>query len=161
MCGALVGSTISHASRAGLIVSQSPIAETVMTARGTFEVYLTPRPPDSGGGPFSRLFLDKEFRGDLAGTGKGHMLAAETKVEGSGGYVALEQITGTLNGRRGTFMLQHVGHMSRRGMTLTITVIPDSGTDELVGLEGRFVITITGGNHFYVFEYTLPPTVES
>ena len=130
-----------------------------MTARGTFEVRLTPQPPDAGDGPFSRLLLDKEFQGDLAGTSKGHMLAAETKVAGSAGYVALEQVTGTLNGGRGTFMLQHVGNTSRSGMTLTITVIPDSGTDELVGLEGRFVITITGGKHFYEFEYTLPPNV--
>ena len=130
-----------------------------MTARGTFEVRLSPQPPDSGGGPFSRLFLDKEFQGDLTGTSKGHMLGAGTAVEGSAGYVALEQVTGTLNGRRGSFILQHLGHMSRGATTMTITVVPDSGTDELVGLAGRFTITITGGKHFYELEYTLPPNV--
>ena len=126
-----------------------------MTARGTFEVRLSPQPADSGGGPFGRLFLDKEFQGDLTGTSKGQMLGAETPVAGSAGYVALEQVTGTLNGRRGSFILQHLGQMSRGAMNLTISVVPDSGTDELTGLAGRFNITITGGKHFYELEYTL------
>jgi hypothetical protein len=126
-----------------------------MTARGTFEVRTSIQPADTGGGPFARLFLDKEFKGELAGTSQGHMLAAETAVEGSRGYVALERVEGTLNGRRGSFILQHVGHMSRNGMTLTITVLPDSGTDELAGLAGRFAITIADGKHQYAFEYTL------
>ena len=126
-----------------------------MTARGTFEVRLDPQPPDSGGGPFGRLFLDKQFQGDLTGTSKGQMLGAETPVAGSAGYVALEQVTGTLNGRRGTFILQHLGHMSRGATTMTITVVPDSGTDELGGLAGQFKITIEGGKHFYEFEYSL------
>ena len=126
-----------------------------MTARGTFEVRLSPQPADSGGGPFGRLFLDKQFQGDLTGTSKGHMLGAETPVAGSAGYVALEQVTGTLNGRRGTFILQHLGQMARGAMSATITVVPDSGTDELTGIAGRFTITITGGKHFYEFEYTL------
>lgn len=128
----------------------------VVTARGTFEVRLNAQPADSGGGPFSRLVLDKEFHGDLVGTSKGQMLAAETAVPGSAGYVALEQVTGTLNDRRGSFVLQHLGHMSGGGTTMTITVIPDSGTDELVGLAGRFAISVVGGKHNYVFEYTLP-----
>lgn len=126
-----------------------------MTARGTFDVRLNPQPPDSGGGPFSRLFLQKEFQGDLSGTSKGHMLGAETPVAGSAGYVALEQVTGTLDGRRGSFILQHLGHMSQGAMHLTVTVVPDSGTDELEGLAGRFRITIEGGKHFYEFEYSL------
>jgi hypothetical protein len=127
-----------------------------MIARGTFEVRSLPRPTDNdGGGPFSRLFLDKTFHGDLIGTSKGHMLGAATTVEGSAGYVALELVTATLNGRRGSFILQHSGHMTRGGMTMTITVVPDSGTDDLAGLAGRFAITITEGKHFYTFEYTL------
>jgi hypothetical protein len=131
--------------------------EAVMTAHGTFEVKVMPQPADDGaGGPFSRLFLDKQFHGDLAGTSKGQMMAAGTAVEGSAGYVALEIVTGTLNGRRGSFILQHTGSM-RKGVPtmLTVTVVPDSGTDQLTGLAGKMTIVIEGKNHSYDFEYTL------
>jgi hypothetical protein len=131
--------------------------EAVMTAHGTFEVKVIPQPADdAAGGPFSRLFLDKQFHGDLAGTSKGQMMAAGTAVEGSAGYVALELVTGTLNGRRGSFILQHTGSMKKGVPTmLTVTVVPDSGTDQLTGLAGKMTIIIEGKNHSYDVEYTL------
>ena len=136
--------------------TQTPTEEKgVMTARGTFEVKLTPQPPEPAGGPFGRLFLDKQFRGDLDATSKGQMLGAETAVEGSAGYVALELISGTLHGRRGSFILQHAGHMAGGVMSMTATVVPNSGTGELAGLSGRLIITIAGGKHSYAFEYAL------
>lgn len=126
-----------------------------MTARGTFDVKLTPQAPEEAGGPFGRLFLDKQFRGDLEATSKGQMLGAETAIEGSAGYVALELVSGTLHGRRGTFILQHSGSMMRSVATMVATVVPDSGTGELAGLVGRFTITISERKHFYELEYTL------
>lgn len=99
--------------------------------------------------------MDKRFHGDLEATSKGEMLTAGTSVEGSAGYVAIERVSGTLHGRRGTFVLQHSGTMTRGAPQLTITVVPDSGTNELVGLAGRMVITIADGKHSYDFEYTL------
>ena len=126
-----------------------------MTANGTFDVRVIPQPADDGGGPFSRVFLEKDLRGALEGKSKGHMLGAETAVQGSGGYVALELVTGTLNGRAGSFVLHHAGHMAHGAMSMTATVVPDSGTDELMGLAGTFTITIGDGKHFYAFEYTL------
>src|SRR5262245_54214897 len=107
-------------------------------ARGTFTVRLNPLPPAEGH-PFAGLLLDKEYHGDLAGTSKGHMLAAETAVQGSAGYVALELVTGTLNGRRGTFVLQHTGTMARGAMTIDGKIIPDSGTADLAGIVGRYL----------------------
>jgi hypothetical protein len=126
-----------------------------MTARGTFDVRVTPQPAEGAAGPFSRVFLDKQYHGDLAGMGKGHMLGHETAVAGSAGYVALEQVTGTLDGRSGSFVLQHAGHMGRGSMTMTATVIPDSGTDELTGIAGKLTISIAEGKHSYELEYTL------
>ncbi|MEO7458119.1 MAG: DUF3224 domain-containing protein [Gemmatimonadaceae bacterium] len=126
-----------------------------MTARGTFDVKTVPQgPDDAAGGPFGRLFLDKQFHGDLEGTSVGTMLGARTAVESSAGYVALELVTGTLNGKRGTFVLQHSGTMSKGAMTLLITVVPDSGTDGLAGLSGTFKIIIEGGKHSYEFDYS-------
>jgi Protein of unknown function (DUF3224) len=125
-------------------------------ARGPFDVKVIPQAPDdAAGGPFSRLFLDKQFHGDLEGTSKGQMLAAGTAVEGSAGYVALEIVSGTLNGRRGSFILQHTGTMAKGVPTMSVTVVPDSGTDELTGLTGRMTIIVADGKHSYVFEYTL------
>lgn len=127
-------------------------------ARGTFEVKMTPQPAQDGiGDPgIGRMALDKRFHGDLEATSKGQMLAAGTDVSGSAGYVALERVSGTLHGRSGTFALQHSGTMTRGTPQLSITVVPDSGSGELLGLAGTLAITITDGQHFYDFEYTLP-----
>ena len=126
-------------------------------ARGTFEVKMTPQPAQDGVGDpgIGRMALDKQFHGDLDATGKGQMLAAGTDVSGSAGYVALDRVSGTLHGRSGTFALQHSGTMARGTPQLSITVIPDSGTGDLLGLAGTLAITITDGQHFYDFEYTL------
>ena len=127
----------------------------VMTNRasGTFEVKMSPQEADMSVG---RMTIDKQFQGDLVGTSKGQMLMASSdSVKNSAGYVAIEKVTGTLNGRRGSFYLQHNGVMTRGVGELTITVIPDSGTDQLVGLRGKMNIIIAEGKHSYEFEYTL------
>jgi hypothetical protein len=126
-------------------------------ASGTFEVNLVPLDP-AAGGAVGRMSIDKQFHGDLQGTSKGEMLAVMTGVEGSAGYVAMEQVTGALAGRSGTFVLQHTGIMNRGAPSLTITVVPDSGTGELAGLAGTLTIDVGGGKHSYELEYTLPET---
>jgi len=127
------------------------------TAKGTFDVKLTAQAAAEGDDPsFSRMIVDKQFHGDLEGTSKGEMLTAMTAVKGSAGYVAIERVTGTLRGRRGTFALQHTGLMTRGTPSLTITVVPDSGTDQLAGLGGTMAIVIgADGKHSYELDYTL------
>ena len=129
-----------------------------MHASGTFEVKMVPQPVQDGiGDPgIGRMALDKQFHGDLDATGKGQMLAVGTDVPGSAGYVALERVSGTLHGRRGTFALQHSGTMTRGAPQLSITVVPDSATGELLGLTGKLAIIIADGKHSYDFEYMLP-----
>jgi hypothetical protein len=124
-------------------------------ASGTFEVKLTPQATADEASSLGRMSIDKQFHGDLEGTSKGEMLSAMTAVQGSAGYVAIERVTGTLKGRRGTFVLQHSGLMDRGKPQLAITVVPDSGTDQLAGLTGTMKIDIADGKHSYVFEYTL------
>jgi hypothetical protein len=128
-----------------------------MHASGTFEVKLTPR--DTSEETLGRMTIAKRFQGDLEATSKGEMLSAGSAVKGSAGYVALERVTGTLHGRRGSFALQHSGTMTRGTPELTITVVPDSGTDVLIGLAGRMAIAIDGAEHSYQFEYTLGESV--
>ncbi len=127
-------------------------------ASGTFEVDLNPRDTDeeAAGTTLSRLSMAKRFEGALQATSTGEMLAARTPQPESAGYVALERVRGVLDGRSGTFVLQHSGTMSPDGQELTVTVVPDSGTGELEGLQGRMMITVTPEEHSYVFEYTLP-----
>jgi len=148
--------TIFGLTLACFVVGASTQKEKTMTARGTFDVKVVQQPQDdSAGGPFGRLFLDKHFHGELEATSKGQMLAAGTAVEGSAGYVALEQVTGSLNGKRGSFILLHKGTMRKGVYDLSVTVVPDSGTDELAGIAGEMKIIIEGGKHSYEFEYTL------
>jgi hypothetical protein len=124
-------------------------------ARGTFDVRTIPQPADAEGVAVGRLLLDKQFHGDLEATSKGQMLAVRTGVANSAGYVAMEQVRGTLLGRTGTFALQHSGTMNRGEQDLLITVVPDSGTGELAGLTGTMTIIIEGGKHQYDFEFSL------
>jgi hypothetical protein len=127
-------------------------------AKGTFTVEMTPQSePEAGNGvTLGRLSLVKRFEGGLAATGRGQMLTALTPVQGSAGYVAIERVTGTLDGRAGSFVLQHTGTMDRGVQALAIAVVPDSGTDALAGLSGTLQIDIVDGKHFYELAYALP-----
>lgn len=138
----------SHHATGPFSVSMSPQAETgfVAAAAGS----------PSSGTAFNRLLLDKQYQGDLQANAQGQMLSAVTATAGSAGYVAIEQVSGSLHGREGSFVLQHSGLMDRGSQQLMITVVPDSGTGGLVGLAGRLQIRISEGRHFYDFDYTLP-----
>jgi hypothetical protein len=122
-------------------------------AHGDFEVKLTPQ--SAADAPIGRMSIDKQFHGDLEATSKGEMLAFMTSVKGSAGYVAMEQVTGALNGRTGAFVLQHTGTMARGDQQQSVTVVPDSGTDELKGLAGKMTIIIANGKHSYDFDYEI------
>jgi len=127
-----------------------------MHATGPFDVKLTPQ-DDKLDPSLGRMIIDKQYHGDLEGTGKGTMLTGGTETKTSGVYVAVEKVTGSLKGRNGTFLLHHVGIMDRGKPQLSINVVPDSGTGQLTGITGKMNITIAdGGKHSYDFEYTLP-----
>ena len=129
-----------------------------MQANGPFEVKLTPQPAAPGIEPanLGRMTIDKQFQGDLEAASLGEMLSAMGQVQGSAGYVAIERVTGALHGKQGSFVLQHYGIMDRGAPQLTITVVPDSGTDALAGLTGAMQILIEDGKHSYIFDYSLP-----
>lgn len=126
-------------------------------ASGAFEVQLKPQAQEDGVGDptVGRMSLDKQFHGGLEAVSRGQMLTAMTDVQGSAGYVAIERVTGTLDGRNGTFALQHSGTMTLGVPQLSVTVVPGSGTGELAGLSGSMTIDVTGGEHAYDFEYAL------
>lgn len=123
-----------------------------LQASGTFEVKVTPL---SGSG-FARLALAKQYAGSLTGTAEGEMIASNGGGEPSGGYVALERVTGALNGRSGSFVLQHSGVMAPGMLRIDIQVSPGSGAGELAGITGRMSIRMENKKHYYEFEYTLP-----
>ena len=131
----------------------------MMNATGPFDVKLNlleayNRDAEAAVG---RMSIDKQFHGDLEATSKGEMLTAMGTMKGSAGYVAIERVTGTLHGRRGSFALQHSSTMARGEPRQNISVVPDSGTGELAGLSGTMTIVIAaGGAHSYEFDYTLP-----
>jgi|SRR5438128_3552066 len=130
------------------------MSDMTIHASGAFEVKLVPQ-TDNDTTP-GRFLLDKRFHGDLQGTSHGQMLTAGDLAKGAAGYVAMEQITGNLHGRTGSFALQHSGAMDNGALHLNITVVPGSGVGELMGIAGSMSIKIEGGKHFYEFEFTLP-----
>jgi hypothetical protein len=138
----------------------NPQKDSPMTqhATGSFEVKIAPLDPafKTDDNSLGRMSLDKQFHGDLEGTSKGEMLTAGNPAKGAGGYVAMERISGTLGGRAGAFVLQHSGTMSNGSFQLNVSVVPASGTGQLVGLAGTMNIIIEAGKHSYDFTYTLP-----
>lgn len=130
-----------------------------MHAQGSFDISLTPQPSgisdaqSKADNSFGRQRFDKSFSGELSGESKGEMLSTLAPVPGSAGYVAIELFTGTLAGRRGSFVLQHFGTRSQGDSFLLLEVVPDSGTGELIGLAGKMQIQIENGIHIYHFEY--------
>ena len=138
--------------------SQTAAKAKTMHASGSFEIQMKPEGGGSDGKTFPRFTSDKQFQGDLEGTSVGEMLASgppPSGPKGSGGYVAMERVTGKLGGRSGSFILQHSSTMNLGVMNQSITVVPQSGTGELVGLEGKMVIRIEGGKHYYELDYQL------
>ena len=123
----------------------------MQTVKGKFEVVMQPQTDE--GFDVGRMTLDKTYHGELNATAKGQMLSHVTDVKGSAGYVAIEHVNGMLNGKTGAFVLQHSGEMSSGNQTLSITIIPDSGTGELIGISGGMEIDIIDGQHFYILHY--------
>jgi hypothetical protein len=128
------------------------------TAQGVFEVKTAPLPADEATAATSigRYSLDKVYHGDLDAASAGEMLGAGNPATGMAGYVAIEQVTGTLHGKRGSFALQHCGAMNAGAFDLNVRVVPGSGTDDLEGIAGTLTITIAAGKHSYSLDYTLP-----
>ncbi len=161
-CGIFAGGCAdrgaAHGSNDGIITKERAMTKQV---EGPFDVKLTPQTlhAELAGDPgamLGRFSLDKQFHGELEATSRGEMLSAGTATKGSAGYVAMERVSGTLGGKRGTFALQHSATMNRGTPALRIEVVPDSGTGELEGLTGTMKINIVEKKHFYVFEYALP-----
>ena len=130
---------------------------TMQQAKGPFDVKLATLAPYNGDdAAMGRRSIDKQFHGDLEAVSRGEMLSVGTARD-NGGYVAVERVTGTLAGRRGSFALMHNATMTQGVPALNIVVVPGSGTGELSGLSGAMTIEIApGGAHSYAFSYTLP-----
>ena len=145
-------------SMAVAAISHAQEARMSQVAKGEFTVSFQPLTFEGvdAEAQLGRMSIDKQIAGDLVATTKGQMLSAMTNTKGSAGYVAIERVSGTLNGKHGTFVLQHTGLMNRGKPSLSVVVVPDSATGELVGISGDFKIIIEGGKHFYEFTYSLP-----
>jgi hypothetical protein len=123
-------------------------------AKGSFDVTITPQDsaPDA---TVARMLLYKEFHGDLEAIAHGEMMAAHEPLTGAGVYVALDRVTGTLHGRRGSFLMAHRGIRNADGQELSIVIVPGSGTGQLTGIAGTVGIEIAGKEHFYSVDYEL------
>ena len=148
LCFALV---LTHSIEA----NQKQTGEKPMkTAEGTFNISMQPQ--EDAYFAVGRLTIDKEYSGVLVATGKGQMLSHRSSTQGSAGYVAIEYVSGSLDGKEGSFVLQHSGQMSAElGQQLTISIIPDSGDGELSNIAGSLEIEIKDGQHFYILQYSL------
>jgi len=147
------------ATAADRLLFPSAPTMTSHSANGSFDVQIAPQMLSSVAAPsgLARMSIDKRFHGSLDATSTGEMLAFRSATDGSAGYVAMETVRGSLDGRHGSFVLQHSSTMTRGAAAQSIAVVPDSGTDALAGLTGRMIIDVAAdGTHAYRFEFTLP-----
>lgn len=130
----------------------------MQTAEGNFDVKIAPLEVNdaTAGTTIARYTLEKQYHGDLEATARGEMMGVGNPASGTAGYVAIEQVTGSLHGRKGSFALQHSSTMDAGKFDMNIRVVPGSGTEELAGIAGMLTITIAGGKHTYRLDYTLP-----
>jgi hypothetical protein len=138
-----------------LVSAQPREANMTSHARGTFTVTILPLSPAPAEG-LNRYSINKEIHGDLTATTKGEMFSGGDPKQGVAGYVAIEVVTGILQGKHGSFALEHLATMDASGAKMTVFVVPGSGTGELTGISGTFVIQIANGLHSYDLEYSLP-----
>ncbi len=143
--------------KGGPLMSSSEIPTGYHRATGSFEITATPQPPydTADGVTLGRMTITKQFHGALEATSLVEMLSAMTSVKGSAGYVAIERVVGTLDGRAGSFVLQHSGTMTRGEPQLSVSIVPDAGTGELKGIVGKMMIDIVDKKHFYTLDYKL------
>lgn len=134
--------------------AQRDASASLQHATGSFEVKLTPQDDKTDDKSIGRMTSEKQWHGAMEGSSKGQMLSGGDVSTGSATYVAIEKFTGTINGRKGTLLFQHMGTMNRGVQDLNVTVVPDSGTDQLKGISGRLTGKLEGGKHYYDFEYT-------
>ena len=158
VCGLGTGASAYSQANSPAVKTTQKGAVMAGHASGTFDVKLVPQGTvdKAEGSTLARMSIDKQYHGDLEADSKGEMLAAGTDVKGSAGYVAIERVIGTLQSRKGSFVLQHSGTLTRGAPQQNITVVPDSGTGQLVGLSGKLTVIIADGKHSYDFDYTLP-----
>jgi hypothetical protein len=140
-----------------LTLGASMTAQTLAThhVHGTFTVDVKPLSPAPADG-ITRFSINKQLHGGLEGTTRGEMFGAGDFKKGAAGYVAIEQVTGTLDGKQGTFVLQHLATMDANGPHMQVGIVPGSGTGQLQGITGTFTIVVSGGEHSYDLDYTLP-----
>lgn len=149
--------TAAHAEVHGAPAAARKDRKMTTRASGSFEVQITPQAFHSTAEPtLGRMSIAKQLHGDLEATSVGEMLTAGGDRKDSGAYVAVERVTGTLHGKRGSFSMQHLGTMTRGAPALMVLIVPDSGSDELAGIAGTFTIHMAGGKHTYDLDYTLP-----
>lgn len=146
---------LSHIIIALLLMVPTTNAEesNMSKATGTFEISMIPQ--DDGAANMGRFQFEKAFAGDITGTSIGQMLSHRSSVEGSAGYVAMEKLTITVDGKTGSFHAQHTGTMQAGDQSASISIVPDSGTDQLTGISGSMVIEVVDGQHFYTLTYSL------
>lgn len=131
-------------------------------AEGSFEVTLTP--VSAADDPYARMSIKKAYEGPLEGVGAGEMMTGGVPDQECRVYVALETVSGTLDGREGSFILVHRGTMAHQTRNLEVTVVPGSGEGELEGITGEMQIDVENGKHLYTFRYQLvdpPPKVDA
>lgn len=153
LCFCIAGSVMTQTNSLESNQSKTDMAN---HATGTFEVKLTPQNDNSEDKSLGRMTVEKQWHGEVEGMSNGQMLTGGDVKTGSAGYVAMEKFTGSVKGRKGSFILQHSATMTRGKGNLAITIVPDSGTEELKGITGKLTIKIEGGKHFYDLEYSLP-----
>jgi len=132
-------------------------ADATFTVQSFDPVDLLPVPTVSTGTPVGLATMQKQYRGDVEGRSATVFTAAFDQATGVGTYVAMESFEGSLCGSSGTFNFAHSATTSGSDRSNEFfTIVPSSGTAELVGITGDGGMTIDAdGTHRIWFDFEL------
>lgn len=100
------------------------------------------------GAKFTRAQVTYAYQGDIEGEGVVQYLMMYG-ADGTGTYIGLEQITGSIAGRPGSFVLQHNGTFDQNGVKGTVSTVPGSGTGDLHNFHSQGSLDIAGHQEHY------------
>jgi Protein of unknown function (DUF3224) len=93
-----------------------------------------------------QIHVTETFSGDIEGEGVVRFLQA-VRTDESASFVGIERVTGSIDGRQGSFLLQDAGTLEGQAVKGDWFVIPGSGTGDLTGLRGEGGFSAQLGQH--------------
>ena len=105
-----------------------------------------------GGAKLTRAKVTQAYQGEISGTGEVEFLMSYA-VNGTASFVGVELVKGTIAGKSGSFVIQHVGTYDSGGARSVWSIVPGTGIGGLAGITGKGSYAATAESVPVTFSY--------